>query len=195
MAEQIMKTHDLIFAARPEILAAKILSFDSTGLVFSRYGDYWRHVRKLSVLELFSAKQVQSFISLREAEASNLIQRISSGAGLSINFSQRIFNSSNDIVSRAVYDLYPSQKWLHLISGMKGKLDRIHQKQDKILNDIIEEHKKKKMLMMSKDENDNYGQTYIEEDLVDVLLRVQENSGLEFRLPTDNIKAVILVST
>ncbi|KAI3837720.1 hypothetical protein MKW92_052767 [Papaver armeniacum] len=85
MAEQIMKTHDLIFADRPEILAAKILSFDSTGLVFSRYGDYWRHVRKLSVLGLFSAKQVQSFRSLREAEASNLIQRISSGAGLSIN--------------------------------------------------------------------------------------------------------------
>lgn len=77
VAEQVMKTHDLIFADRSEILAAKILSYDCTNVAFSPCGNYWRQLRRIFVLELLSAKQVRSFRSLREEEISNLIQSIS----------------------------------------------------------------------------------------------------------------------
>ncbi|OVA20161.1 Cytochrome P450 [Macleaya cordata] len=212
VAKQIMKTHDLNFADRPEIFAAKIMAYNCTDVVFSRYGDYWRQVRKIAVLELLSAKQVRSFRSLREEEVSNLINRISLQAGLPINLSEIIASSTIDITSRAAFgkkckdkevfislmkevitlaggfgleDLFPSLKLLHLIGGMKFKLDRIHKKVDKILDKVIEDHRRNRTSQVKT----NSG--YFEEDLVDVLLRLQESGELEFPLTTENIKAVI----
>ena len=39
-AKEVMKTHDIIFASRPQILATRILSYGSTNIAFAPYGDY-----------------------------------------------------------------------------------------------------------------------------------------------------------
>ncbi|OVA20160.1 Cytochrome P450 [Macleaya cordata] len=186
VAKQIMKTHDLNFADRPEILAAKILGYNCTDIVFARYGDYWRQLRKIAVMDLLSAKQVKSFRSLREEEVSNLIQRISLKAGLPINLSETISSLTNDITSRAAFGKRCKDKEV-FISLMKeiSKLERIHKKVDRILDEIIEEHTRNGTSTI----NTNSG--YFEEDLADVLLRLQESGGLEFPLTTENIKAVL----
>ncbi|MCL7050572.1 hypothetical protein MKW94_021189, partial [Papaver nudicaule] len=58
VAKQVMNTHDLLFADRGELLAARILTYNYTDVAFSPYGDYWRQLRKIFVLEFLSAKQV-----------------------------------------------------------------------------------------------------------------------------------------
>ncbi|OVA20162.1 Cytochrome P450 [Macleaya cordata] len=212
VAKQIMKTHDLKFADRGETLAAKIMTYSCTDVAFSPYGDYWRQLRKIFLLELLSTKRVHSFRSIREEEVSNLIQNISMMAGSQINLSDKIFSLTNDITSRAAFgkkskdkeafissiqeatkmasgfsigDLFPSLKFLHVISGMKPKLEMIHQKVDKILDNIIKEHRNNSTAI-----NTNMGE--LEEDLVDVLLRVKESGELEFPITHNNLKAVIL---
>ncbi|KAH0680974.1 hypothetical protein KY290_023162 [Solanum tuberosum] len=50
----------------------------STDIAFSPYGDYWRHMRKLSTLELLSAKMVKSFSPIRQEELSSLLSSIRS---------------------------------------------------------------------------------------------------------------------
>lgn len=55
MAKEVMKTHDLALASRPQIFSAKHLFYDCTDIVFSPYGAYWRHIRKICMLELLSA--------------------------------------------------------------------------------------------------------------------------------------------
>ena len=47
MAKEVMKTHDTIFANRPFLLAAQMLSYDSTNIGFSSYVDYWRQLGKM----------------------------------------------------------------------------------------------------------------------------------------------------
>lgn len=72
-----------------------------------------------------------------------------------------------------VGDFFPSVEILSVINGQKYKLDKIHRELDWIFEVIIYEHKvRREAIKTSESEGD--------EDLVDVLLRVQENSELEF---------------
>nr|XP_027119469.1 5-epiaristolochene 1,3-dihydroxylase-like [Coffea arabica] len=46
LAKEIMKTHDLSFTNRLEILLSKIITYNSSDIAFCPYGDYLRQVRK-----------------------------------------------------------------------------------------------------------------------------------------------------
>lgn len=48
MAKEVMKTQDLHFVDRPQIMSASIIFYDCTDIGFSSYGDYWRNMRKVS---------------------------------------------------------------------------------------------------------------------------------------------------
>ncbi|KAF5175432.1 Cytochrome p450 [Thalictrum thalictroides] len=210
VAKQMMTTHDLNFVDRPFILVTHIITYGSKDVLMAPYGEYWRQVRRICVTELLSAKRVQSFWSVREEEVSNLIGRITLVAGSQINISEQIFTLINDITARAAFgktckdkeafiseikefvrlasgfnvvDLFPSMKFLEVISGIKSKIEIVHKKVDKILEDIVREHKEK-----CKETENTEGK--VEDDLVDVLLRVQESGELEFPFTMDNLKAV-----
>ncbi|KAJ9672360.1 hypothetical protein PVL29_025827 [Vitis rotundifolia] len=212
MAKEVMKTHDIIFSQRPCILAASIVSYDCTDIAFAPYGGYWRQIRKISVLELLSAKRVQSFRSVREEEVLNLVRSVSLQEGVSINLTKSIFSLTFSIISRTVFgkkckdqeafsvtldkfadsaggftiaDVFPSIKLLHVVSGMRRKLEKIHKKLDRILENIINEHKARSAAKET-------SEAEVDDDLVDVLLKVQKQGDLEFPLTMDNIKAVLL---
>ncbi|GMP65091.1 hypothetical protein CsSME_00026048 [Camellia sinensis var. sinensis] len=167
IAKELMKTHDLIFATRPQILATKIMTYGFTNIAFAPYGEYWRQIRKICTLELLSAKRVQSSRSIREEESSNFIRWIALKAGSPINLTQKIYSSAYAITSRAAFgnktkdqesyilimeetvkaasgfniaDFYPSAEWLHLISGIKSKIEKLQKEADRILGNIINEH-------------------------------------------------------
>uniref|UniRef100_A0A2C9W7B9 Cytochrome P450 n=2 Tax=Manihot esculenta TaxID=3983 RepID=A0A2C9W7B9_MANES len=212
MAKEVMKTHDIIFAYRPNLLAGRIMSYDSTNIAFSPYGNYWRQLRKICMIELLSPNRVQSFRSIREDEVETLIKTISSSAGSPVNLGEKVFSMIYSITARAAFgekckdqeqfmslilrssalaggfclgDMYPSVKALQVISGMKPKLEKLHQEMDKILDNILKEHREEKLAAKTGDEEGR-------EDLVDILLRFQEKGDLEFSLADNNIKAVIL---
>ncbi|KAE8704309.1 hypothetical protein F3Y22_tig00110458pilonHSYRG00470 [Hibiscus syriacus] len=113
-----MKTHDINFATRLYLLAAEILSYNFSDIIFGPYGGYWRQFRKVCTLELLSVKRVQSFRSIREEQ------------GTSGTWSWFYYS-----------DLFPSFKLLPVISGMRAKLERFHHDFDLMLEIIIEEHK------------------------------------------------------
>ncbi|KAL3612175.1 hypothetical protein D5086_003196 [Populus alba] len=196
----------------PRLLVGQIIFYNCTDIATAAYGDYWRQLRKVSVLELLSPKRVQSFRSIREEEVSSLIGSISSSAGSIINLSRMLFSVAYNITTRAAFsklrkeeeifvplvqgiiqvgagfnisDLFPSIKLLPWISGMRSRMERLHQEADRILESIIKEHRARKAEGNSSNEKKA-------DDLVDVLLHLQEHGNLDFSLTTDNIKAVIL---
>jgi hypothetical protein len=105
MAKEMMKTHDIVFSNRPKSKANNLLFYGCTDLAFSPYGEYWRQVRKISVLELLSLKRVQSFQHVREEEVTVLINKISDSClkGVSINLSELLITNSNNIITRCVF--------------------------------------------------------------------------------------------
>ncbi|RYR45343.1 hypothetical protein Ahy_A07g031183 [Arachis hypogaea] len=195
MAQEIMKTQDLNFCDRPNLLFARVMNYNGTDIAFAPYGEYWRHVRKICTMELLTAKRVQSFRRIREAEVSELVKAISQSQGSIFNLSHKILSMTYGIAARIVFealqiggrnciaDLYPSIRIvLEMMSRDKTKIEELHLKSDKIVQDIIDDHKNKKGGKCEEEADD--------EDLVDVLLKFQQKDS-EYPLTDDNIKAVI----
>ncbi|KAK1371684.1 hypothetical protein POM88_037776 [Heracleum sosnowskyi] len=72
-AKQFLKTHDLNFASRPSLEAAKHITYEGKSLTFATYGAYWRNMRKLCTLELLSNLKINSFQAMRKKELSELV--------------------------------------------------------------------------------------------------------------------------
>ncbi|XP_027182849.1 premnaspirodiene oxygenase-like isoform X2 [Coffea eugenioides] len=183
LAKEIMKTHDLAFANRAEFLTSKILMYNSSDIACCPYGDYWRQMRKICTLELLSAKNVRSFGSIRQDEASHLVASVQAlaAAGKLVNISEKLYSYTSSMVCRAAFG-----KILHPLLSVKSQLVKIHLKMDKLLGNIIDQH------------IDNLARTNMatgesgNEDLIDVLLRVKESGDLQFPIANNNIKAIVI---
>ncbi|CAI0448792.1 unnamed protein product [Linum tenue] len=213
-AKQVMKAHDAVLAQRPAILSAGIISYDFSGIGFAPHGAYWRQMRKISVQELFSARRVGSFRSVREeeSESANAVDRIHAAAGRVLNFSKLACSVTNGIVARVTFgkkysgqeefiplieeitkvvggfnvaDLFPALKFLPAATGMRRNLLKLRNEASRLLEAIIDDHRS------CRGSRTGGGGDEVD-DLVDVLLKLQANGELDFPLTDDNIKAVIM---
>ncbi|TVU11379.1 hypothetical protein EJB05_44964, partial [Eragrostis curvula] len=89
-AKEVMKTHDATFASRPQTAMIKILTKQGQAIALTPYGNHWRQLRKICVLELLSTSRVQSFRLVREEEVARLVQAISSKSASLVNISELV---------------------------------------------------------------------------------------------------------
>ncbi|KAH6778591.1 hypothetical protein C2S51_009903 [Perilla frutescens var. frutescens] len=209
-AKEVMRTHDANFASRPPILAAEIMSYGCTSITFGPYGDYWRQLRKICTSELLSSRRVESFRSLREHVYLGLSEWVASMEGSPVNLTEKLYSSTYSFTATAavgrlteererllpiiregldlaagfdIAEIYPSVKVFRLMSGVRRRLSWLHEKADELLERIIKQHRE--AVFINGDERER-------EDLLDVLLKFQDDGGLEIPLTNDNIKAVLL---
>ncbi|KAK4728258.1 hypothetical protein R3W88_021246 [Solanum pinnatisectum] len=213
MAKQVLKVHDLCFAARPELMASDIVFYSQKDIVFAKHDDYWKQMRKICILELLSAKMVKSFSLIRQDAVHDLVASIRSTPNVVVNMSEKILRLTSSVICRSAFgkvwddrdnllmlmrevlslsggfdvvDFFPSWTLLHGIGGMRNRLKSLHQKIDVILEKIIHEHKENRA--NGKEGNSEFGG----EDLIDVLLRIMENGELQFPITNDSVKAIVL---
>uniref|UniRef100_M1D2E3 Cytochrome P450 71D7 n=2 Tax=Solanum tuberosum TaxID=4113 RepID=M1D2E3_SOLTU len=172
MAKQVLKTHDLAFASRPKLLVTDIITYDSRDIAFSPYGDYWRQMRKICVMELLNAKNVRSFSSIRRDEVVHLIDSIrsSSSSGEPVNFTERMIWFASSMICRSAF----------------GQLLK---EQDIFIKLIREVIRLVASFANHKTSDDALGGG---EDLIDVLLRLMKDKSLQFPINNHNIKAIII---
>ncbi|KAL1820262.1 hypothetical protein ACET3Z_015131 [Daucus carota] len=215
MAKQVLKTHDLIFASRPSLYATKKLSYNGTNISLAPYGKYWREVRKIALVELLSAKRVESFEGIRNEEVAYMLKIVEDSTAKSapVNFTELMFMGLNNVVLRAIFsmngnysedkgrsrvrefsklldeveeltglgniaDSFPWMGWYNKLSGFDGRLEKNFRALDGFYDMVIQEHRQQ-----------SGGSQH--EDLVDVLLRVQNDPNQEIRLSDENIKGVL----
>ncbi|BAT80611.1 hypothetical protein LR48_Vigan07g013300 [Vigna angularis] len=210
MAKEVMNTHDIIFANRPRVLAADVINYGSKSMSFSPYGSYWRQMRKICTMELLTQKRVESFRSIRLQELSNFVKEISLSEGSPVNLTEKINSLSYGLISRILFgkksedqeayeehmkgvdetvggfsvsDLYPSIGLLQVITGIRTRVEKIHQGMDRVLQNIVRDHRDKTLGAFGEEHR---------EDLVDVLLRLQKNGDLEHPLSDTVVKATLL---
>ncbi|KAK1362679.1 Premnaspirodiene oxygenase-like [Heracleum sosnowskyi] len=103
LAEHVLRTNELNFAQRPQLLDEDIIPYKGSSLIFCPYNDYWKHIRRITMSDLLGAKRIQTFKFVREAEVRNLVETIyGSSANVSINLSDQFYTLSNNIITRSV---------------------------------------------------------------------------------------------
>nr|UTU07508.1 cytochrome P450 71CD4 [Ailanthus altissimus] len=213
MFKELMKENDLAISQRPVPYVARVLEDAGRDIAFVPYGDYWRQIRKISRMELFSVRKVQALHYIREDQSSKLIESIRASAGSVINLSKEVSHYTSTVVARAAFgsgckdqdkfirlslemvaaagavstlpDMFPLLGFISVISGKKAFLKNIQKEADKILDVIIDEHiQRMKSKGYEEGESDK-------EDIVDVLLRLERTGELEISITPQDIKAVI----
>ncbi|KAJ9674878.1 hypothetical protein PVL29_024046 [Vitis rotundifolia] len=213
MAKEVMKTHDLEFSGRPYLLGQYKLSYNGLGMAFSPCNDHWREMRKICVLHLFNSKRVRSFRHIREDEVLEMIKMISKFASASklTNLSEILIPLTSTIICRVAFgkrydddgcersrfhglldgvqtmemsfffsDYFPLMGWVDKLTGMIARLEKVFEELDLFCQKIVDEHL---------DPNRPKPE---QEDITDVLLRLQKDRSSTVDLTWDHIKAVLV---
>ncbi|XP_066393274.1 cytochrome P450 84A1-like [Miscanthus floridulus] len=74
-AREILQEQASVFSHRPVTAAMAYVSYDLADMAFARYGPFWRQMRKLCVVKLFSRGRDQSWRTVR-AEVDGLVRSL-----------------------------------------------------------------------------------------------------------------------
>ncbi|KAM0897787.1 hypothetical protein ACQ4PT_022327 [Festuca glaucescens] len=72
-ARKVMKTHDTTFAMQPLSSTMRVIMNDGRDIMFMPYGDYWRQLRKIAAMEIFTACHILSFHAIHEEEVAAVL--------------------------------------------------------------------------------------------------------------------------
>ncbi|KAM0926521.1 hypothetical protein ACQ4PT_003565 [Festuca glaucescens] len=203
-AREVLKTQDPAFASRSLTVTMRVVTCDGRDIIFSPYGEYWRQLRKVAVTELLTMRRVRSFRAIREEEVATMLHHVerAAAAGTPMDMRTRLSAIVSDTTFRAVMgdrckqrdvflreldslvgltsglnpvDLWPSSWIARLLSGDLRRAKKNHAVVFQIIREIVQEHLK--------------GSGEEAEDLVDVLLKVHKDGGVDML----GVEAVIFV--
>ncbi|XP_022738025.1 cytochrome P450 71A1-like [Durio zibethinus] len=214
MAREIFKNHDIVFSNRPSTTAANILLYGCSDIGFAPYGEYWRQVRKVCVLELLSVRRVHSFQFVRDEEVELVMNKIrrASVKGESINLTEMLLALAYNIVSRCAISRKFEEEggnskfgqlarrlmgllmsfcigdmfpYLRWLDVPTGFIPSV-KAVNREIDAFFDQIIEKHRALKSHDEVPN------RKDFVSIILQLQEDGMLEMDLTQDNLKAIIL---
>jgi cytochrome P450 len=107
-AQEVLQRNDLSFASRPSLVSSEIFCYGNLDLAFAPYGDYWRELRKLCVVELLSARKVRQLAPVRDGETMSLVAQIRAAANAgdkeaAVNLGGMLVSCTNSITGLATF--------------------------------------------------------------------------------------------
>ncbi|XP_057787923.1 cytochrome P450 736A117-like [Salvia miltiorrhiza] len=208
-AREITRTHDLIFANRPAYKAFKKLIYGCKNVTLSPYGEYWRQMKSIVVLQVLSSRRVQSFRSIREEETAVFLNKIQASSG-PLDLSAMFANFTNDGIGRAAFgrkysesengkkflrvmtdlmelagtinigDFIPWLDWIGRLNGFDKRLDQTAKELDEVFETLIKER-----LQQTRSSKDG-------EDFLDVLLQIYNDESADASIDRDSVKSLLL---
>ncbi|XP_073009296.1 trimethyltridecatetraene synthase-like [Typha latifolia] len=213
MAKFFLKTHDLIFTDRPKTAAGKYTTYNFSDITWSPYGPYWRQARKMCLMELFSAKRLESYEYIRKEEVRALLTSLFESSGRKVMLKDYLSTVSLNVITRMVLGkkyldesegsiVSPEEfKWmldeLFLLNGVLNIGDSIPWLDFLDLQGYIRRMKKlsikfDRFLEHVLDEHNERrykeGEDFVAKDMVDVLLQLADDPNLEIKLKREGVK-------
>ncbi|CAM0908800.1 unnamed protein product [Alopecurus aequalis] len=214
-AREVMVSRDVDFATRHMSRMVRYgIAPGAEGIIWAPYSDEWRQIRKICTVELLSARRVRSFRPVREEEAGRLLRAVAALRGATVNLGELLTVYAADSSVRAIIgsrfkdrdaflailqrglktfagmslpDLYPSSRLAMLVSRTPGRMRQHRQQMDAFMDAVVRGHQENRAAAGE----ENRAAAGEQEDLLDVLLRIQREGELQFPLTTANIKSAV----
>ncbi|KAG6529001.1 hypothetical protein ZIOFF_011193 [Zingiber officinale] len=207
-ARFFFKTHDLSFSTLPNMAVGKYTAYNSSDMLWLPYGSYWRLVRRLFLTELFSAKRLHSFSSIRVDEVHGLLRRIFD-ASPQVVLRELLFVFAFNVINRiafgkqyvaqdfkevieeimllhGVFNLGDYIPWLGFLDlqGYVRRMKLLGRKLDGLNEQILVDHEERRL---------REGDAFVAKDIVDVLLLMVDDPTMDkdTRLDRDKVKAIV----
>ncbi|KAL3353581.1 hypothetical protein AABB24_018351 [Solanum stoloniferum] len=213
LAKEVLKTEDLVFCSKPSLVGQQKLSYNGHDIAFAPYNDYWREMRKICVLHLFSLKKVHLFGPIYKDEVSRMIKKIYQQAANSqvTNLSNLLISLNSTIICRVAFgvrfdeEAYERKRFNHIvdeaqamlasffvsdffpslnwIDKLTGQTNRL-EKSFKDLDEFYEE-------LIEQHHNSNRPKS-MEGDIIDLLLQLKKEQLTPIDLSLEDIKGIIM---
>nr|GMD38684.1 cytochrome P450 71A1-like [Ipomoea batatas] len=219
MAKTFLKTLDINFVDRPKNVAGKHLTYNFSNVTWSQYGPYWRQARRMFIMELFSAKRLDSYEHIRSHELKSMLHKLYniSSTHHPILLKNYLFTLNLNVISRmALGKSYLDESQgaivspgefkklideVFLLSGVLNIGDLIpwvdfldlqgYIRQTKALNKKLDG-----FLEHVLDEHMSRrvveGDKFVAKDMVDVLLQYADDPNMEVKIERQGVKAFTL---
>ncbi|XP_015892302.3 cytochrome P450 84A1 [Ziziphus jujuba] len=218
MAREVLQVQDGVFSNRPANVAISYLTYDRADMAFANYGPFWRQMRKVCVMKLFSRRRAESWASVRE-EVDDTVRTVAAKIGSAVNIGELVFALTRNITYKAAFgssshegqdefvtilqefsklfgafniaDFIPWLGWLHA-QEFNRRMERARKSLDVFIDKIISDHMEKKKMKKNKT-NDADAETDMVDELIAFLPdNVDQDSQSTFTLTRDNIKAIVM---
>ncbi|XP_021859309.2 cytochrome P450 736A117 [Spinacia oleracea] len=102
-AREIMRTNDVNFSNRPKLRVASRLFSNGKDVAFAPYGDYWRQMKSMCVMQLLSNKKVESFRRIREEVTLLVVEKLNRSSSSVVNLTEIVMSYTFDVICRASF--------------------------------------------------------------------------------------------
>uniref|UniRef100_A0A1J3K0D3 Cytochrome P450 71A20 n=1 Tax=Noccaea caerulescens TaxID=107243 RepID=A0A1J3K0D3_NOCCA len=214
VAHDVMKIQDLKFANRPKSQVIKKILNGGRNLAFSPYGEYWKQIKSVCVLNLLSNKMVRSFEKVREEEINLIMEKLEKASSYSslVNLSELLGTLTVDVICRLALggkysgcDEKGEINFRHIIRTYMELLgtfpvgeyipslawiDRICNLDGKVKDAIKKSDSFLERVVQEHEVDD--GAHKDSSDFVDILLSVQKDKTMGFEFNRSDLKIILL---
>ncbi|CAH2073788.1 unnamed protein product [Thlaspi arvense] len=216
MANEIFKSNELNFLNRPTMQNVDYLTYGSADFFSAPYGIHWKFMKRICMVELFSSRALDSFVSVRSEELRKLLTRVlkKAEAEESVNLGEQLKELTSNVITRMMFRERHSED----SNGCGGKREEVI-KMVVELNELagffnvsetfwflrrLDLQGINKRLKSAREKYDVIIESIMEEhetrktdeagarNMLDILLHIYEDKNAEMKLTRENIKAFIM---
>ncbi|CAN8237098.1 unnamed protein product [Cochlearia groenlandica] len=209
MANEILKSNELNFLNRPTMQNVDYLTYGSSDFFSAPYGLRWKFMKRISMMELFGSKALDSFASVRSEEMRKLLVQVMKKAEAeeSVNLTEKLKTLTSNIITRMMFretrsDAAKTEDVVKMVVELNELAGFFNVSETFWFLRRLDLQGIKKRLKKARDKYDLIIERIIKEhettkkagarNMLDILLDIYEDENSEMKLTRENIKAFIM---
>ncbi|MFS7940079.1 putative cytochrome P450 [Helianthus anomalus] len=110
LAKEVVRDQDETFSNRAQTIAVSVITNGGQDIAFSDNNANWRKLRKISVHEMLSNKNIEATSSVRRDEVRNAIKNVFGRIGTKVDIREITFSTETSVLTRTIWESKGGEK-------------------------------------------------------------------------------------